>query len=647
MTVNETRVEASWLVDQSVRLLVNSQFPPVKKIPEEASIREKGQPTYLTLSELFLTETEPARFDYVLFVVAVMGDGELQKPFAYFLGPETIRSHMSVRGDGVAITEIELGVSQEPVKKILSGLYRIKRGFRSTQRILEATQSLVSAVNYKADYQGSTGLAQTILMHLQVLAGHDQVELILGGAIDLPDNAHRFLNYLSEGLRVGDQRDLHMKDGQLSIGRSQEIAKPLRSVSFFTLRLGETGKPKSQHRSILELRRQYALTAGTPGKEENKDAIIAQREKESDLRQRRELTYVYGSQNIKKVPVVLPIMLGVADNLLPGLLTNNTLTKAFNEMIDMMRDGLQYELGFERLPEVRVRAESQLPDGSYIISLDEIPLVVGNAKINKVMVNQSIDSLLALNIPAEDTINPANGNQAAWIDEQHKEAAERAGATTWDSSGYIVLHLSSVLRKNFAEFVTTERVANETKVKAGTSYAAITKVNGGIGRLADLLKMFADEEVPIKEMETICSIYLDLTEKNTPIYEILETLRNHDKIRTMLNVNRWDIETGVESRLVYELDEEIIEMVRNGIVTEGDVELLALEPEPTQEILAAVRNEVKNLPPETPNPIVMTPDWRIRRHVRKLVELEFPHLMVMSRREIVKQPKTIATIRLD
>jgi len=296
---------------------------------------------------------------------------------------------------------------------------------------------------------------------------------------------------------------------------------------------------------------------------------------------------------------------------------------------------------------VRVRAESQLPDGSYIISLDEIPLVVGNAKINKVMVNQSIDSLLALNIPAEDTINPANGNQAAWIDEQHKEAAERAGATTWDSSGYIVLHLSSVLRKNFAEFVTTERVTNETKVKAGTSYAAITKVNGGIGRLADLLKMFADEEVPIKEMETICSIYLDLTEKNTPIYEILETLRNHDKIRTMLNVNRWDIETGVESRLVYELDEEIIEMVRNGIVTEGDVELLALEPEPTQEILAAVRNEVKNLPPETPNPIVMTPDWRIRRHVRKLVELEFPHLMVMSRREIVKQPKTIATIRLD
>ncbi len=647
MTVNETRVEASWLVDQSVRLLANSQFPPVKKIPEEASIRENGQPTYLTLSELFLTETEPARFDYVLFVVAVMGDGELQKPFAYFLGPETIRSHMSVRGDGVAITEIELGVSQEPVKKILSGLYRIKRGFRSTQRILEATQSLVSAVNYKADYQGSTGLAQTILMHLQVLAGHDQVELILGGAIDLPDNAHRFLNYLSEGLRVGDQRDLHMKDGQLSIGRSQEIAKPLRSVSFFTLRLGETSKPKSQHRSILELRRQYALTAGTPGKEENKDAIIAQREKESDLRQRRELTYVYGSQNIKKIPVVTPIMLGVADNLLPGLLTDNTLTKAFNEMIDMMRDGLQYELGFERLPEVRVRAESQLPDGNYIISLDEIPLVVGNAKINKVMVNQSIDSLLALNIPAEDTINPANGNQAAWIDVQHKEAAERAGATTWDSSGYIVLHLSSVLRKNFAEFVTTERVANETKVKAGTSYAAITKVNGGIGRLADLLKMFADEEVPIKEMETICSIYLDLTEKNTPIYEILETLRNHDKIRTMLNVNKWDIETGVESRLVYELDEEIIEMIRNGIVTEGDVELLALEPEPTQEILAAVRNEVKNLPPETRNPIVMTPDWRIRRHVRKLVELEFPHLMVMSRREIVKPPKAIATIRLD
>ena len=43
---------------------------------------------------------------------------------------------------------------------------------------------------------------------------------------------------------------------------------------------------------------------------------------------------------------------------------------------------------------------------------------------------------------------------------QFQEVAEQAGLTTWDATGYIVLHLSSVLRKNGAEFVGIQETMN-------------------------------------------------------------------------------------------------------------------------------------------------------------------------------------------
>ena len=58
------------------------------------------------------------------------------------------------------------------------------------------------------------------------------------------------------------------------------------------------------------------------------------------------------------------------------------------------------------------------------------------------------------------TVNPANGSECAWIPAEYAEIAEQAGLTTWDAAGYMVLHLSSVLRKNAAEFVGIQEVQN-------------------------------------------------------------------------------------------------------------------------------------------------------------------------------------------
>ena len=78
-----------------------------------------------------------------------------------------------------------------------------------------------------------------------------------------------------------------------------------------------------------------------------------------------------------------------------------------------------------------------------------------------------------------------------------------------------------------------------------------------------------------------------------------------------------------------------------------DACVLALEPEPTQKIITAVRNTVNNLPKTSINPVIMVKQNNIRRPVRKLVELEFPHLVVMEENEIISSVNSLDTIKLD
>lgn len=363
------------------------------------------------------------------------------------------------------------------------------------------------------------------------------------------------------------------------------------------------------------------------------------------LTAKKEFVPQYGEKSLEWTPVVTPIALEVAFDLIPLVESGeNSLSPNFQKSINNMKDSLYHVLGHVRIPGIRVKGnETDLPDGTYIIFINDIPLVSGYVSIDKLLCNATVDRLNQLDIKGEEAINPADGSECAWISAEFKILSAEVGLTTWDAADYMILHLSSVLRKNFAEFVSIQTVTNQIQMEANQYYQMINGAPGGIARFTDVLKIFAEEEVPIIEFETICKSYTELTQSNVPKYEIVEELRFLEEIRPLLPGNK----NGHESCLVYKLGDKIIRFINDGIITKGDAALLALEPDPTQQILTAVRNEVLNLPSNAQNLVIMIKDWRIRRHVRKLIELEFPNLAVMSEREIMKRTETIATITLD
>ena len=346
------------------------------------------------------------------------------------------------------------------------------------------------------------------------------------------------------------------------------------------------------------------------------------------------------------LPVVTPVALEVAANLIPLVEDASGGNRFLGEMVPMMRDGLFYELGV-KFPGIRVRGnESDLAQGTYIIMINEIPVVSGSVSLDKVLVNDTVDRLTLLNIQGEEAVNPANGSECAWIPEEYATIAEQAGLTTWDASGYMVLHLSSMLRKNAAEFVGIQEVQNMLEQLEGAFPALVKEVVPKAVspfQLTDILRRLVEEEISIRDLRSVLQALAEWGQVENDTVMLTEYVRNALKRYISHKYTR-----GGNTLVVYLLDPQIEETVRGAIQHTQSGSYLALEPEITQEVLTAVRNEVGNLPPTAQNPVILT-TMEIRRYFRKLVELEFPHLAVLSYQELSPDMniQPIARIALD
>lgn len=393
----------------------------------------------------------------------------------------------------------------------------------------------------------------------------------------------------------------------------------------FFLMSGVTGALAYGLNRTQRLRAEGRLTAPEGGGPPSEEEMQEQRERRIQAQKMQE------GQSQQMLPVVTPIALEVAADLIPLVEDQGEGSKFLGEMIPMMRDGLFYELGV-RFPGIRVRGnESDMPTGSYLIMINEIPLVMGTVSQAKVLVNDTVERLRLLNIDGEPATNPANGNECAWIDARFQEVAEQAGLTTWDATGYIVLHLSSVLRKNGAEFVGIQETMNMLE-QLEQAFPALVKetVPKVVSpfQLTDILRRLIEEEISIRDLRSILQALAEWGQVEHDTVMLTEYVRAALKRYISHKYTR-----GQNTLIVYLLDPQIEETVRSSIQHTSSGSYLALEPEITQEILSAVRTEVGSLPPTAQNPVILT-TMEIRRYFRKLVELEFPHLAVLSYQEL-------------
>ena len=366
--------------------------------------------------------------------------------------------------------------------------------------------------------------------------------------------------------------------------------------------------------------------AGTGGMNE----LVTKREEklEKEKKSAVQKAKAQEGQTSKMMPVVTPVTLEVAPDLVPLV---DDSSNFLAELIPMMRDGLFYELGV-RFPGIRVRGnDGSMAAKSYLIMINEVPMITNIVDQKKCLVNDTPERLRLLGIEAISAQNPANGVACAWIPRNKRELAEQAGLTTWDAASYMVLHLSSILRKNAAEFVGIQEVQNMLDQLEQAFPALVKEVIPkaiSIFQLTDILRRLVEEELSVRDLRTILQALAEWGPVETDTVMLTEHVRS-----SMKRYISHKYTGGQNTLVVYLLDPQIEETIRSSIQHTSSGNYLALEPEVTQDILNATRKEVGNLPPSAQQPVILTTQ-EIRRYLRKLVELEFPHLAVVSYQEL-------------
>lgn len=303
-----------------------------------------------------------------------------------------------------------------------------------------------------------------------------------------------------------------------------------------------------------------------------------------------------------------------------------------DQMIPKMRQALYSDLGV-RFPGVHVRTDSPIlePD-EYSIHLNEVPIVRGKVLESSFLTNESEENLKRYNLQFSVYKNSL-GLPSLWVENKHKELLDKAGIKYWNSLEVMILHLSYFFRHYANEFVGIQEVKSMLEFIEKSFPDLVKEVTRLIPlqKMTDIFKRLIQEQVSIKDLRTILESLSEWaqTEKDTVL--LTEYVRS-----SLKRYISYKYSQGQSVLSVYILDPEIEDMVRGAIKQTSAGSYLALDPDSVQLILQGVRSTVAPPPPGGQPPVILTA-IDVRRFVRKLIEMEFTDISVVSYQEIVPE----------
>jgi flagellar biosynthesis component FlhA len=270
--------------------------------------------------------------------------------------------------------------------------------------------------------------------------------------------------------------------------------------------------------------------------------------------------------------------------------------------------------------------------------LDEVPIVSGNVSVDKALTRTTVEALTLLNVKGEEAVDPMDGAEAAWVPVEAVDALE---GESWDAVGYMIRHIEALLMANLPSLSGHQEVTNRLTDDWSDSAQAILDDPAKVTLLTRLIKGLLAERVPTTAFSALCEMVDRTPDEESGLDRLLVRARMLPEIRAVLQGND-------PNTLLLTLAPELQKLLRNAVKEQGDVHALCLPPEETQETLTAVRNKVGNVPGSRPLALVVE-DSLLRRYVRLLVALEFPHLSAISHAELEDgwQDRVAANVELE
>jgi len=335
---------------------------------------------------------------------------------------------------------------------------------------------------------------------------------------------------------------------------------------------------------------------------------------------------------IDSYALTLPVVIEVGKGLTVDIQKSGKAQSFIDQMIPKMRQALYADLGV-RFPGVHVRTDSpNVGPDEYLIHLNEVPVVRGKVIENFYLTNENDENLKRYNLPFVSYKNSL-GLPSLWVEIKFREVLEKAGIKSWNSLEVMILHLSYFFRHYANEFLGIQEMKSMLEFMEKSFPDLVREVTRLIPlqKLTDIFKRLVQEQISIKDLRTVLESLSEWAQTEKDPVLLTEYVRSSLKRYISYRYSQ-----GQSVLSVYVLDPEIEDLVRGAIKQTSAGSYLALDPDSVQLILQAVRTTVTAPPPGGQHPVILTA-IDVRRFVRKLIELEFPDISVVSYQEIVPE----------
>ncbi|REE94433.1 flagellar biosynthesis protein FlhA [Paenibacillus taihuensis] len=298
------------------------------------------------------------------------------------------------------------------------------------------------------------------------------------------------------------------------------------------------------------------------------------------------------------------------------------------DRIIMIRRQCALEMGLV-VPVIRIRDNIQLKPNEYVIKIKGNTVARGELLLNHYLaMSPGFDDESIVGI---ETMEPAFGLPAIWIDEVTKERAEMLGYTVVDPPSVVATHLTELIKRHAHELIGRQ----ETKAlieNVRESYPALVdELIPSILNVGDVQKVLAKllrEKVSIRDMVTIFESLADhgVYTKDPDILTEYVRQALSRQITQQFSHNGDTLRVITVGPL---LEKKIAESVQSS--DQGTY--LAMDPMSTQSIYQKLNEQVNKQIQSGHQPIVLASPT-IRMYLRQIVERTMQDVPVLSYSEL-------------
>jgi flagellar biosynthesis protein FlhA len=297
------------------------------------------------------------------------------------------------------------------------------------------------------------------------------------------------------------------------------------------------------------------------------------------------------------------------------------------DRVVMIRRQCALELGLI-VPTIRIRDNIQLKPNIYVIKLKGIEIAKGELLLDHYLAMNSGTVFEEIN--GIETVEPAFGLPALWIQEANREQAELAGYTVVDPVSVLATHLTEVIKSYAFEILGRQEVQTLVDSVKQNNPAVVEELTPALLSIGDIQKVLAKllrERISIRDMVTIFETLADYAQL-TKDTDILTEYVRHALAR---QISRQYAQNNMLTCIT--IDPQLENTIAGAVQRNESGSYVALEPHILQAIISSLSKELPKITNIGYQPIVLTSP-AIRTYFYKLIERSVPNLIVLSYAEL-------------